>query len=164
MKLPNRMSLAKGFITLSLATSILVSGAAPNRAGAQSREAASAVSERTPLSRYATDLTRLARLGRLFPAVEFEADVTKAVEALSRGAKNNPVLLGEPGAGAVSVAQGVARRVAAGDVPATLRGAKVYRLNRAALLAGANSGDEFASRLRQVFDEAAGSRAPVVMF
>src|SRR5215207_7021259 len=126
MKPKNRLPLAKGLISLSLAAASLAGGVATGRAGAQSPRAASAAAERTPLSLYATDRTRLARLGRLSPAVEFEADVTKAVEALSRGAKNNPVLLGEPGAGAGAVAKGVALRVAAGEVPASLRGAKVY--------------------------------------
>ncbi|HEX8353084.1 MAG TPA: hypothetical protein VF611_09305, partial [Pyrinomonadaceae bacterium] len=144
-----------------MAASILVGGVATNRARAQSKGAAAAEG-RASLSLYATDLTRLARAGQLAPAAEFEADVTKAVETLSRGAKNNPVLLGE--AGAAAVAKGIARRVAAGAVPASLRGARVYGLRRDALLAGAASADVFASRLRAVFEEAAGADAPVVLF
>ena len=163
MKPTKKLSLAKGFISLSLVAASLVGGVATNRAGAQSR-GATAVAERSPLSRYATDLTRLAREGRLAPAEEFEAEVTKVVEALSRDAKNNPVLLGEPGAGAVAVARSVAWRVAAGAVPAGLRGARVYSLRRNALLAGAASVEEFAARLRAVYEGAAASDVPVIIF
>ncbi|HEY0170495.1 MAG TPA: S8 family serine peptidase, partial [Pyrinomonadaceae bacterium] len=161
MKLSRKSPLVKGFIALALTAASLTGGVVTNRVGAQSAgDAASA--ERTPLSRYATDLTRLARLGRLSPSEVSEADVTKAVEALARGAKSHPVLLGESGAAAV--AKGLARRVAAGEVPAALRGAKVYGLSRDALLAGAESEAAFAARLRAVFEEAAGSRDTVVLF
>lgn len=162
MKPSRKLSLAKGFISLALVAASLAGGVTTNRAGAQTRGAAFA--ERAPLARYATDLTRRARAGRLAPGAEFEAEVKRAVAALARGSKISPVLLGEPGAGAHAVAEGIARRVAAGAVPAALRGARVYGLSRDALLAGAESGDEYAARLRSVFEEAAEAGAPVVIF
>lgn len=160
MKLSHKPPLSKGFIALALAAASLAGGVVTKRVGAQSADAAA--TERTPLSRYVTDLTRRARLGRLSPSEVSEEAVTKAVEALARGAKSHPVLLGESGAAAV--AKGLARRVAAGEVPAALRGAKVYALSRDALLAGAESEAAFAARLRAVFEEAAGSGHPVVLF
>src|SRR4051794_4153357 len=109
MRLSNKTSLVKGFVSLSLAAASLAGSVATTRVGAQSRVAASpAAAERSPLSRYATDLTRLARLGRLSSIEERAAEVTKAVEALAGGSKS-PVLLGETGAAAV--AKGIARRV-----------------------------------------------------
>ncbi|HWW73782.1 MAG TPA: hypothetical protein VNZ44_00215, partial [Pyrinomonadaceae bacterium] len=126
MRLSHKTSLVKGFISLSLAAASLAGSVATTRVGAQSGGAApSAAAERSPLSRYAIELTRLARLGRLSSSEEHAAEVTKAVEALAGGPKS-PVLLGETGAAAV--AKGIARRVAAGEVPASLSGAKVYAL------------------------------------
>ncbi|HEX8557652.1 MAG TPA: hypothetical protein VF668_06100, partial [Pyrinomonadaceae bacterium] len=166
VKLKNSSLLARGFISLSLAAASLAGGVTTNRAGAQSRDASAprAGVQLTPLSQYATDMTRLARLGRLSPAADFEADVTRVVEALSGDASKNPVLLAEPGSVPAAVVRGVALRVAAGQVPARLRGASVYSLSRDALLAGAKTGDEFVSRLRAVLADAAGGRGRVVLF
>ncbi|MDT5158364.1 MAG: serine protease AprX [Acidobacteriota bacterium] len=164
---PNKpTSLATGFISLSLVVSSIVGGVPASRARAQSRTAATRRSEAAYplLSLYAKDLTRLARLGRLQASADYEADITKVVEVLTRDAKNNPVLLAESVAGSAAVARGVAQRIAAGRVPARLNGASVYSLNRDALLAGAKTNEEFASRLRGVLAEASGARGKVVLF
>ncbi|HEX8292793.1 MAG TPA: S8 family serine peptidase, partial [Pyrinomonadaceae bacterium] len=166
VQLKNSSLLARGFISLSVAVASLAGGLTVNRAGAQTQNASapSAGVQRALLSRYATDLTQLARLGRLSSSADFEAEVTKVIEALARDTNNSPVLLAEPGSIPAAVARGLARRVAAGQVPARLRDASVYSLSRGALLAGAKTGEEFDARLRAVLAEAAGRRARVVLF
>ncbi|HST54067.1 MAG TPA: hypothetical protein VLJ61_18820, partial [Pyrinomonadaceae bacterium] len=113
-------SLVKLFVSASLAASTLVGGAAVTiHVGAQAQR--EATQQYPVLSRYASDLTRLARLGRL-DAAGREADARKAVEILARGAKNNPVLLAESGADASTVARGVAIELASTQAPEALRG------------------------------------------
>src|SRR3569832_1495995 len=104
MKHHNRSSLVRKFISLSLVLAFLSGGAVTSSVGAKSKAGAEAgAGQRHPLlARYATDLTRLARLGRLSTSAEFEADVEKAVEALARDA-GNPVLLTDAGSAAAEV-------------------------------------------------------------
>ena len=161
MKLKTPSSLVKLFVSASLAASSLVGGAATVRVGAQTEHKAA---QQTPaLSRYANDLTRLARLGQL-DAAGHESDARKTVEILSRGSKNNPVLLAGSGAEAAAVARGVAIELASSRAPAALRGARVFSLNRDALVAGTKTTDEFVARLKSVLEDAASSRGRVVLF
>ena len=122
MRSKTSSSLARSFISLSLAASTLVGGLATGRATAQSPAGTTPTNQQTPsardqaqyplLARYAHDLTRSARLGKL-AAAGHDADVQKAIEILSLDAKNNPVLLGDEGEGAaLSVVRGVAQRIA----------------------------------------------------
>ncbi|HEU4595805.1 MAG TPA: S8 family serine peptidase [Pyrinomonadaceae bacterium] len=152
-------SLATWLVLLSLFSSMLVGG---GRVSAQSGEAARQYPQ---LARYATDLTRLAREGRIEPAAPGrEEEALKAVEILARASGNNPVLLAEQSFDAKAVAGVVALKVAAGEVPARLRGARVYSLSRDALLAGAQNTDEFVARLRAVVEEAAGADERIILF
>ncbi|MDQ3744147.1 MAG: hypothetical protein M3444_07180, partial [Acidobacteriota bacterium] len=174
MKPSKPSSLAAWFISLSLASSALTGSLAVSRASAQSQDgtpqtghAASETqdgSQPTLLARYATDLTQRARQGQLASDAARQAEVRQAVEILARGAKNNPVLLSETTSDAASVARGVALRVAEGNVPSNLKGARVLTLSRSRLLAGEKTGDEFVARLRGLLEEASASRARVVLF
>jgi subtilisin family serine protease len=175
MKPKNSSTLARSFISLSLAASTLVGGLATSRAGAQSADGATRTNQQTSssrdesqyplLARYASDLTRSARLGKLERAAGHDADVQKAIEILSLDAKNNPVLLADEGEGAAAaVARGVAQRVAANRVPSRLRGARVFSLDRDALVAGTKTNDEFVARLQSVLSETATARGRVVLF
>jgi serine protease AprX len=162
MKPKNPSSLVTLFVSLALAATSLTGAVATVRVGAQTERKST---EQFPaLSRYASDLTRSARLGNLEAAAGREADTQKAVEILSRGAKNNPLLLAKSGADASVVARGIAIRSASAQAPASLRGVRVFALNRDALMAGTKTTDEFVARLKSVLDEAAASRGRVILF
>ena len=174
MKRRRPSSLVAWVISLSLLPSALTGGLSSSRASAQSHEGAPqggrapsgrpADTQYTLLGRYATDLTRRARQGQFGSAAGRAADVQEAVEILSRGSKNNPVLLADSGSEAAAVARGVALRVAEGRVPARLGDARVLSLSRERLLAGTRTSEEFVARLRGVLEEAAASRGRVVLF
>src|SRR4051812_1598111 len=156
-------SLATRILSLSLAASALFAGVAGS-AGAQSnvaarRSSAARTAEFPTLSRYASELT----LGR-GDADARASEVQRAVEILSRDSRNTPLLLTEANADASAVARGVARRIASGRVPASLRGASVYALSPGSLAFGAKTSDEFVARLRSVLEEATAPGARVVLF
>jgi len=104
------------------------------------------------LSRYARDLTKAAREGKLEPVIGRHEELDRAIRILSRKTKNNPVLIGEPGVGKTAVVEGLAHRIAAGDVPESLE-ASVWSLDMGALVAGAKYRGEFEERLKGVITE-----------
>ncbi|HZH27721.1 MAG TPA: AAA family ATPase [Azospirillaceae bacterium] len=116
------------------------------------------------LRRYARDLTEEARAGRLDPVIGREDEIRRTVEVLARRTKNNPVLIGEPGVGKTAVVEGLARRIAAGDVPETLARTRVFALDMAALLAGAKFRGEFEERLKAVVAEVQAANGGIVLF
>lgn len=89
------------------------------------------------LERYARDLTQAARDGKLDPVIGRDDEVRRCMQILSRRTKNNPVLIGEPGVGKTAVAEALAQRIVAGDVPAALEGRTLMSLDMGALIAGA---------------------------
>ena len=109
---------------------------------------------RTPtLDQLGVDLTAMARAGQLDPVIGREQEIERVVQILSRRTKNNPVLIGEPGVGKTSIAEGLAHRVVAGDVPDTLLGRRMLTLDIGLLVAGTKYRGEFEERLKKVIEE-----------
>ncbi|MHB8572084.1 MAG: ATP-dependent chaperone ClpB [Candidatus Dormibacteria bacterium] len=116
------------------------------------------------LERYGRDLTALARQGRLDPVIGRDDEVRRVIQVLSRRTKNNPVLIGEPGVGKTAIVEGLARRIALGDVPGSLQDKRVVVLDLGAMLAGAKYRGEFEDRLKAVLREIESSQGQVVLF
>lgn len=116
------------------------------------------------LARFAVDLTARARAGEIDPVVGRDAEIRQIVDILLRRRQNNPLLVGEAGVGKTAVAEGFALRIAAGDVPPSLRDVALYLLDIGLLQAGASVKGEFESRLRGVIDEAMSSERPAILF
>ena len=116
------------------------------------------------LAQYSRDLTDLARAGKLDPVIGRDDEIERVVSILARRSKNNPVLVGEPGVGKTAVVEGLAQRIVAGNVPATLRGKKVLALSLGPLVAGTKYRGEFEGRVKRILDEVKRSARDVVLF
>lgn len=117
-----------------------------------------------PLEKFTTDLTDLARHGKLDPVIGREEEVRRVMQVLSRRTKNNPVLVGDPGVGKTAIAEGLANRIVSGDVPESIKNKRILSLEISNLLAGAKYRGEFEERLKGVIDEAVKSEGQVVLF
>jgi ATP-dependent Clp protease ATP-binding subunit ClpB len=116
------------------------------------------------LEKYGRDLTQLARQGKLDPVIGRDDEIRRTVQILSRRTKNNPVLIGEPGVGKTAIAEGLAQRIVARDVPESLRDRKLIALDMGALIAGAKYRGEFEERLKAVLKEVTDSQGTIVLF
>ena len=116
------------------------------------------------LKKFGRDFTELARLGKLDPVIGRDDEIRRVIEILSRRTKNNPVLIGEPGVGKTAIAEGLARRMVAGDVPESLKNKILYALDMGALIAGAKYRGEFEERLKNVLNEIAKSEGRIILF
>ncbi|MDD3441361.1 MAG: ATP-dependent chaperone ClpB [Kiritimatiellae bacterium] len=116
------------------------------------------------LKKYGRDLTDDARKGKLDPVIGRDAEIRRVVQVLSRRTKNNPVLIGEPGVGKTAIAEGLARRIVAGDVPEGLKNKRVVALDLGAMLAGAKYRGEFEDRFKAFIKEVVDSAGAIVLF
>ncbi|HEV3431049.1 MAG TPA: type VI secretion system ATPase TssH [Paraburkholderia sp.] len=138
------------------------------RSGAQDEhtpEQVAAGPSKTPaLDTYTTDLTQRAREGRVDPVIGREGEIRQTIDILMRRRQNNPILTGEPGVGKTAVVEGLALRIAEGDVPEPLRNVALRVLDMGLLQAGASVKGEFENRLKSVIDEVKKSPQPIVLF
>ncbi len=139
--------------------SALESGRKGRRVDSQSSEPV-----QDALKKYGTDLTELARDGKLDPVIGRDDEIRRTIQILLRRTKNNPVLIGEPGVGKTAIAEGLAQRIAKGDVPEGLKDRRIVGLQMGTLLAGAKFRGEFEERLKAVIAEVSESAGEVILF
>ena len=116
------------------------------------------------LEKYGTDLTALARRGKIDPVIGRDSEIRRVMQILSRRTKNNPVLIGEPGVGKTAIAEGLARRIVNGDVPESMKGKRLVSLNIGSMLAGAKYRGEFEERLKAFIKEVTASEGEIILF
>ncbi|HZS37968.1 MAG TPA: ATP-dependent chaperone ClpB [Polyangia bacterium] len=116
------------------------------------------------LERYTRDMTESARKGKLDPVIGRDEEIRRAIQVLSRRTKNNPVLIGEPGVGKTAIVEGIAQRIASGDVPEGLKDKRVLALDLGALVAGTKYRGEFEDRLKAVLKEIEAATGRVILF
>jgi ATP-dependent Clp protease ATP-binding subunit ClpB len=116
------------------------------------------------LNRFAINLNEQAKSGKLDPVIGREDEIRRILQILSRRTKNNPILIGEPGVGKTAIAEGLAHRIVAGDVPENLKSKQVYSLDMGALIAGAKYKGEFEERLKAVVKEVISSEGDIILF
>ncbi|MEK7452814.1 MAG: AAA family ATPase [Patescibacteria group bacterium] len=116
------------------------------------------------LEKYTNNLTKLARENRLDPVIGRDGEIRRVIQVLSRRTKNNPVLIGEPGTGKTAIAEGLAQRISAGDVPESLKGSELISLDLGMLIAGTKYRGEFEDRLKAVLKEIKRNEGKIVLF
>jgi ATP-dependent Clp protease ATP-binding subunit ClpB len=127
-------------------------------------ESASAEDSYEALKKYARDFTQLAREGKLDPVIGRDEEIRRTIQVLSRRTKNNPVLIGEPGVGKTAIIEGLAVRIANGDVPEGLKNRKLMSLDLGSLIAGAKYRGEFEERLKAVLQEISAAAGEIILF
>ncbi|MES2491864.1 MAG: ATP-dependent chaperone ClpB [Pseudomonadota bacterium] len=132
--------------------------------GGRNADSASAEERYEAMKKYARDLTQAARDGKLDPVIGRDEEIRRTVQILARRTKNNPALIGEPGVGKTAIAEGLALRIANGDVPDSLKGRRLMALDMGSLIAGAKYRGEFEERLKAVLDEVKGAEGDIVLF
>src|SRR5690554_2784668 len=120
--------------------------------------------QREALNKYTIDLTKRAEEGKLDPVIGRDDEIRRTIQILARRTKNNPVLIGEPGVGKTAIAEGLALRIANGDVPDSLKDRRLMALDMGSLIAGAKYRGEFEERLKGVLDEVRGAEGEIILF
>jgi ATP-dependent Clp protease ATP-binding subunit ClpB len=141
---------------LNTAINGLRQGRSADTAGAEDRYDA--------LKKFARDLTQAARDGKLDPVIGRDEEIRRTIQILARRTKNNPALIGEPGVGKTAIAEGLALRIANGDVPDTLKDRRLMSLDMGSLIAGAKYRGEFEERLKGVLDEVKAAEGDIILF
>ncbi|MFO7180106.1 MAG: ATP-dependent chaperone ClpB, partial [Pseudomonadota bacterium] len=116
------------------------------------------------LEKYTRDLTALARRGKIDPVIGRDEEIRRVMQVLSRRTKNNPVLIGEPGVGKTAIAEGIAHRIAKGDVPESLKDKRILALDLASMVAGSKYRGEFEDRLKAVLKEVEAASGNIILF
>jgi ATP-dependent Clp protease ATP-binding subunit ClpB len=132
--------------------------------GGRSADSAGAENAYEAMKKYARDLTQAARDGKLDPVIGRDEEIRRTIQILARRTKNNPVLIGEPGVGKTAIAEGLALRIANGDVPDSLKDRRLMSLDMGSLIAGAKYRGEFEERLKAVLDEVKGAEGEIILF
>jgi len=132
--------------------------------GGRKADSAGAENAYEAMEKYARDLTAAARDGKLDPVIGRDEEIRRTVQILARRTKNNPVLIGDPGVGKTAIAEGLALRIANGDVPDSLKDRRLMALDMGALIAGAKYRGEFEERLKSVLDEVKGAEGEIILF
>jgi len=134
------------------------------RVGVGSEELLQALRQFQALERYGVDLTARAREGKIDPVIGRDEEIRRVIQVLSRRTKNNPVLIGEPGVGKTAIVEGLARRIADGDVPEGLKTKRLVSLDLGSMLAGAKYRGEFEERLKAVLKEITDAQGEIITF
>lgn len=132
--------------------------------GGRKADSASAENAYDAMEKFARDLTQAARDGKLDPVIGRDEEIRRTIQILARRTKNNPALIGEPGTGKTAIAEGLALRIANGDVPDSLKGRTLMSLDMGALIAGAKYRGEFEERLKSVLDEVKNAGGQIILF
>jgi len=132
--------------------------------GAQRVDSAEPETRYQTLEKYGSDLTEAARLGELDPIIGRDSEIRRLMQVLCRRNKNNPVLIGEAGVGKTAIAEGLAQRIASGDVPELLKNKSIFMLDIGALVAGTKYRGEFEDRLKAVIKEIENSGGQIILF
>jgi len=141
-----------------------LNGAINDLRGGREAHSASAENAYDAMKKYARDLTQAARDGKLDPVIGRDEEIRRTIQILARRTKNNPVLIGEPGTGKTAVVEGLALRIANGDVPDSLKDRALMSLDMGSLIAGAKYRGEFEERLKSVLDEVKGAEGHIILF
>ncbi|OYV86153.1 MAG: ATP-dependent chaperone ClpB, partial [Ignavibacteriae bacterium 37-53-5] len=116
------------------------------------------------LKKFGRDLTELARKGKLDPVIGRDDEIRRVLQVLARRTKNNPVLIGDPGVGKTAVVEGIARRIASGDVPDGLKSKRIVELDMGSLVAGTSYRGQFEDRLKSIIKEVVESEGEIILF